>query len=225
MCGRISLYRNTKEVAERFEVEQLELELEEHYNLFPSSPVPVILQGEKRRLTEFKWGLVPWWAVKFGKEWKPRTHARMETLGEKMFAEPFKLRRGLIPLNGYFEFKKSRGTPSIPHYFYRTDQSLFSVAALWEEAKTPEGVLNSFAIVTCPSNAIQANVHSRMPVILDGRDEEDRWLDPANKNVDELADLLTVLPAEKMAGHRAPATVNNARFDTADLIEPAGELP
>ena len=225
MCGRIALYRHTKDVAQRFEIEQLELELTERYNLFPSELVPTIIQGEKRRLSPCKWGLVPFWATKFGKEWKPRTHARMETMTENMFAQSLEARRGLIPLNGYFEFRKRRGKGSVPHYFYCPDQELFSVAAIWEEARTAEGTLASMAIVTCPANEIQARVHPRMPVIFQEKEQEELWLDPAYSNLADLKQLCVTLPQGFMSGHRAPDTVNNAANDSPELIEPEGALP
>ena len=224
MCGRIALYRNTNDVAERFEFEHLELELTAHYNLFPGKMVPAIIQDQKRRLARCKWGLVPFWAMKFGKNWKPRAHARMETMTENMFAQSVETRRCLIPLNGYFEFNKARGKGSIPHYFYRSDQELFSVAAIWESVRTPEGILQSMAIVTCPSNKLNARAHPRMPVIFEDREQEELWLDPGNRNLEELKKLCVTLPDEFMAGHRAPDTVNNAANDFPGLIEPVREL-
>lgn len=225
MCGRIALYRHTQDVARRFEIEQLELELTERYNMFPSEMVPTIIQGEKRRLTHCKWGLVPFWATKFGKEWKPRTHARMETMTENMFAQSVEARRGLIPLNGYFEFKKLRGKGSLAHYFYCPNQALFSVAAIWEEARTEEGTLASMAIVTCPANELQARVHPRMPVIFREKEQEELWLDPGCSGMEDLKRLCVTLPQELMAGHRAPEAVNNAANDGPELIESEGALP
>lgn len=68
MCGRYTLSRSTKEVMERFAVEQVALDLLPRYNIAPSQMVPAIVTADDtRQLEEFKWGLVPFWAKDLNK--------------------------------------------------------------------------------------------------------------------------------------------------------------
>ena len=47
------------------------------------------------------------------------------------FRPAFGKRRCLVPADGFFEWK-AEGRDKRPHYFTRSDGSLFAFAALWE---------------------------------------------------------------------------------------------
>src|SRR6266852_6099856 len=51
------------------------------------------------------------------------------------------------------------------------------------------------SIITTSPNSLLANIHDRMPVILE-RDSYDIWLDPGLKKVDDLRGLLQPYPSE-----------------------------
>jgi putative SOS response-associated peptidase YedK len=69
-----------------------------------------VVQG-KRALVEMRWGLVPFWWSKPLKELRLATfNARVETVTTKpFFREPFKSKRCLMPVSGYFEWQDYAG--------------------------------------------------------------------------------------------------------------------
>ena len=59
-------------------------------------------------------------------------NARGETLEEKpSFSESFRLRRCLIPANGFFEWKRT-GREKRPYYIYSHDEAPMMFAGIWD---------------------------------------------------------------------------------------------
>jgi putative SOS response-associated peptidase YedK len=103
-------------------------------------------------------------------------NARAETVAEKpMFRDSFKKRRCLIPASGYYEWQD---TPSgkQPYYFTRRDGQIITIAGLWSKwmDKAAGTDLHSCTMVVTKPNRIAAEVHDRMPVILEAKDFE-QW--------------------------------------------------
>ncbi|MGE5250942.1 MAG: SOS response-associated peptidase family protein, partial [Bacteroidota bacterium] len=67
---------------------------------------------------------------------------------------------------------------------------------------------------------LMANIHNRMPVILEPEDYA-RWLDPAPQRPESLNPLLRPYPAEKMSAHPISSLVNSPSNDRPELILPA----
>jgi putative SOS response-associated peptidase YedK len=88
------------------------------YNVCPTDPADVVVPNEGARdLVRMRWGLVPFWWSKPLKELRLATfNARVETVTTKpFFREPFRTRRCLLPVSGYYEWENttvSRETPS-----------------------------------------------------------------------------------------------------------------
>ena len=99
------------------------------------------------------------------------------------------------------------------------DHGLFAFAGLWEYWEGQQ-TIHSFTIITTVANKLIADIHDRMPVIIDKADF-DIWLDPTNQNIGQLNTLL--IPNELTALQIYPVStaVNNPRNDTAELIKPA----
>ena len=91
------------------------------------------------------------------------------------------------------------------------DGSPFAFAGLWEQwNETSNGPIETSSTITTDPNELLATVHDRMPVILQPADY-DRWLDPANQNIDELESLLVSYPSEEMSVEEVSTVINNAR--------------
>ena len=95
-------------------------------------------------------------------------NARVETVTTKpFFREAFKQTRCIVLASGYYEWQDTPGGKQ-PHYFTRTDGQVISFAGLWDEWKnraTGETLKSCTMIITEP-NAMVAEVHDRMPVVL-----------------------------------------------------------
>jgi putative SOS response-associated peptidase YedK len=181
----------------------------------------VIHDGEKNRLGELRWGLVPSWASddKIGSK---MINARAETLLEKnAFKALVRRKRALIPADGFYEWKKS-GTSKQPMRITLKDGSLFSMAGLYDTWTAPDGrKISTCTIITTAPNSLMADIHDRMPVILRPEDEAD-WLGRDNDDLDRLMSLLRPHPAENMRAYPVSPIVGNVRNDDPECIK---ELP
>lgn len=77
--------------------------------------------------------------------------------------------------------------------------------------------LRTFTILTTTPNALVAEIHDRMPVILDPS-EYDAWLDPSVEGGAALAALLDAYPAERMLAYPVSTVVNSPRNDGPECI-------
>ena len=115
-----------------------------------------------------RWGLVPKWWSKPLKEMRLATfNARAETVQEKpMFRDAFRRNRCIIPASGYYEWQ-AVGKEKQPHYFTAKDSPILFIAGIWEEWTDRSGTpLRSCAMLITEPNALTAQVHDRMPVLL-----------------------------------------------------------
>ena len=132
----------------------------------PTDKASVIRKGSGGiEVADLRWGLIPSWA-KDPKIGVQCINARAETISEKpSFREAFQKRRCLVPTDGFWEWE-TIGKKKIPWKFTRPDGEEFCMAGLWEAWNSPEGVLETFTIITTSPNELVRSVHDRMPVIL-----------------------------------------------------------
>lgn len=225
MCGRFALYADYGALLERFEIEEAALDqasYEENYNVAPSQQiVAVINDGERNRLGTLRWGLIPSWA-KDEKIGYKMINARAETAAEKpSFRSAFKKKRCLIPANAFYEWKKGQDgkTPMLIHL---EGDELFAFAGLWESWESPEGeVVHSCTILTTQPNAVMADIHDRMPVILDKKAEK-TWLDPNVQDPQLLQKLIKPYEAEVLEAYEVSSAVNSPKNKGQELIRKIG---
>jgi putative SOS response-associated peptidase YedK len=99
----------------------------------------------------------------------------------------------------------------------RLPGSPFGIAGIWENWKEPASGewIRTFAISTTDANALVADIHDRMPVIL-GPADYDRWLgqefDPR--------DLMRSYPAKPMRMWPISTRVNKPENDDPSIVEP-----
>jgi putative SOS response-associated peptidase YedK len=221
MCGRYRLSRRKQLVEEYFDSVGEE-DWSPRYNIAPTQPVPVIRQNPKeprRELSLVRWGLVPFWAKDLSGGAK-MINARSETAATvPAFRDALKLRRCLIPADGFYEWQKT-GKAKQPYCFEVNDGELFAFAGLWDRWKDPSGQwVKSCSILTTTPNAVASAIHDRMPVILD-RTNFDLWLDPGMTNVEAASDLLKPCDAQLMRCYPVSNRINHVANDDAACSTP-----
>jgi putative SOS response-associated peptidase YedK len=219
MCGRFVRNYTSDSISELYQVLPGP-NFQPRFNICPTTTIDTILAREgKRELVPMRWGLVPSWWKKPIKEFKLATfNARVETVAEKpFFRSAFKRTRCLIPASGYFEWQ-AVGKIKQPYYFTaRDDSPILSIAGLWDEWQNPETKepLKSCAMIITEPNKFVAEVHDRMPVLLEPP-QFDAWLDGS-------AGLEILKPAanDKLQRRAVSTRVNSSRTsdDDATLIE------
>ena len=118
------------------------------------------------------WGLHPRWSQD---EHFKLINARSETAAEKpSFRDAFKRGRVVLPVNGWYEWTRVRGTSrKIRHRIGRADDSLLLLGAIAEQRG---GRPETFAVLTTQPRDEISWIHNRQPTILDA-DETAEWLD------------------------------------------------
>jgi len=212
MCGRYVLHSRDKIRLPGVRI--VEVEFEPHYNIAPTQTVLAIADfGEGLEARRVTWGLIPSWST----DGKGFINARAETLEDRpSFSESFRLRRCLIPADGFFEWKRS-GREKRPFYIQSRDESPFMFAGIWDAWNNRGRVIVTCAIITTPANELVAELHNRMPAILQPEVHDD-WLNPATSRVD-LLKMLKPFPASLMKTYQVSSKVNAPDNDTADLLE------
>ena len=205
MCGRFALFRWSPAFAALpgFPADQLP-----HWSISPHAQVLLLRKVEgERRLARVRWGLTPPWLTDLT---KTPAQARAETLAEQpMFREAFRLRRGLLPANGFYEW---RGSARKRPYWLSGEASSLYFAALWEAYPVQGHVYLSAAVVT------QAAANQRRPLILDAAGQE-AWLDP-DTPLDQLQALLTS-PQPPLRERVLANLVNDPKLDAPECLTPA----
>jgi putative SOS response-associated peptidase YedK len=194
------------------------------YNAAPSQELLVIRQNHKtgeRSLDLLKWGLIPHWCSDPRGGRRP-INAKAESVSRlPTFSDAYALRRCIVPVDGFFEWRATRGANRKQSYaIAMKDGSPFGLAGLWEnwcDPNTGEWE-RTFAIITVPSNELVAQIHNRMPAILDPK-SYGRWLslepDPR--------DLLITYSSEPMTMWPISTRVNKPENDDPSILDRAAE--
>lgn len=179
MCGRFALFRWSPALAA---LPGFPPRLEPRWNIAPGQQVLLLRAGaDEREAALVHWGLTPAWLSDLS---RAPAQARAETLAEQpLFREAFRARRGLLPVNGFYEW---RGPRRRPFWMSSAELPLLSMAALWETYPVGERVYLSAAVVTVAAGS------QRRPLLLDAAGEA-LWLDPA-ASAEALQALLAAPP-------------------------------
>lgn len=225
MCGRFVLHHPSSLLRQWYEAVRVP-EMGARYNIAPGAPVHVLrATPQEREIAALRWGFIPSWAD--DPSCVPMLHnARGETVAEKpMFRQAFRLRRGLIPASGFYEWKTGTGQKHRrPFYLSLRDGAPMSFAAVWDRFAAPDGsTIETCAIVTVKANTLIEPIHHRMPVLLD-RAAWPLWLDAATPVATLLA-LLQPFPAERMQMWEVTDAINSLHADGPALPLPAAASP
>ena len=223
MCGRSSLTKTEKELEKRFNSTFYSDDLERYnpipnYNVTPTTMMPVITNLQPNKFQLYRWGLIPFW-TKDIKKIGNTINAKIETLDEKpMFKNLVNRQRCIVPMDGFFEWKKMSGKDTQPYYISLKDQEIFSVAGLWDSWKNPDGnIIFSYTIITMPANEFMSHLNDRMPAILTPETEK-LWLTD-NVSTSQILDVLCQYESSQMHCHPVSKKIGNVREKGKELIE------
>lgn len=223
MCGRSSLTKTEKELEQRFGASFYSDELLRYnplpnFNVAPTHYHPVITEDDIQHLQLFKWGLVPFWA-KDEKIGSKMINAKIETILEKpAFKSIAQTQRCLVPFDGFYEWKLYPDKHREPYRITVYNGEIFSVAGLWSSWQAPNGeIVKTFTLITQPPNQKMAEIHNRMPAILNKSDEA-AWLDKGLSGTEALQ-LIMPFPDDEMQIYRVSDRINKVSNNDSDLIK------
>lgn len=219
MCGRFTLATPKEDISALLPEVELDQYVYPRFNIAPTQTVAVLTEREPNKLVPLRWGLIPSWAKDTTTGYK-MINTRAETIGEKpYFRNLMTGSRCIILADGFFEWKM---TPNgkIPYYFRLKDESLFGFAGLWDRWRDSVGrETRSCTIITTTPNELVAEVHNRMPVMVDPANFRS-FLLPADTNNPRYPFLSVQFPAIRMKCYPVGKLVNNVANDSADLLRP-----
>ena len=225
MCGRARLSSDVSEIKLVFSIpsERPTPNIPANWNAAPTEDLPVVRYdntADGRRLDVMRWGLVPFWAKDI-KVIFSNINAKAETIDTRpAFREAFTRRRCLVPFDCFYEWKKL-GKEREPYAVALADRRLMAMAGLWETWRSPAGErVRSFTIVTTAPNALLAELHDRMPVILAPKDWP-TWLGESPAGPEQLKALLKPYPAQDLITWRVDKRVGDPKNKDPSLIEPS----
>lgn len=212
MCGRFVLFTTGHDLVEA--VSQLPGVTDvatpdgtppPRYNIAPTNQVPLIRIAESAaQIDSARWGLLPTW--KKDEDGPPLFNARGETVAEKpSFRAAFKERRGLMVLDGYYEWHEKKP------YFVAPAEGLLYAAALWETGLDKL----STTMVTTESHGDIAWLHHRLPLFL-REDEVEQWVSGTPEEALEL--VAPSRRANDLLWRPAAQEVGNVRNEYAELV-------
>ncbi len=220
MCGRYQLRqlhrwteiaRHRLGVAIEASLPSAEVEGYERYIIAPQQDVLVYLDG---RLQPLRWGLVPPWA-EAEQGYNGFINARAETVATKAsFKQAFRHGRCLVPADGFYEWQsREGGGAKQPYKIELTSGEPFAFAGIAERNGT-------FAILTCETNALTAQLHHRMAVMLPAEHWAE-WIDRRTPP-ERLAGLLRPYAADEMRAVPVSTLVNKPGNEGPEVGEPIG---
>lgn len=243
MCGRVNISSPPDRLARLFEAD---LAPDAAAGWEPRGKVALghtIFGVERRRsddgepggplvLDRYHWALVP----RQQRQWptgKPKYfNAKVETLSETWpFRGPLAASQTLaVPVDGFYEAEwRGDGTKTgRSFYFSRRDGKLIVLAGLyelWQDPALGDGPdvwRRSCTVLTCTPNSDVADIHPRMPVILDERQWR-KWLAADAVAANELGILLRPAPDGLLLRRLVEKRPGKAR--TAVRPVPAAEKP
>ncbi|AXH14592.1 SOS response-associated peptidase [Malaciobacter mytili] len=213
MPGRVSIYNDIlfKKDAKEFIRNDLIQKLNSNYNIAPTMPIPTLLNDGTYLYTHF--GFLPSWAREKS---SMNINARSESIFEKItFREAFKFRRCIIPINGFFEWKKEE---KIPYYVSSLKSDYLALAGIWDEwfDKKLNQKIITVALITCEANEKLAPIHHRMPIVLE-KEEFSLWLN--SSNLQEVIKLFKVYKSENTNIYEVSTNVNKVLYNQKDCIK------
>lgn len=206
-----------------------------NHNTAPTESAWIIRADDDGALTaaEAKWWLTPYWS----KVPTPRYatfNARAETLTtSRTFREPFRRRRCLVPVSGFYEWRK-RLQPGLfgddagdstsgtgQPYYVRPRHGAMLLAGVWDRWRRGETIFDSFAVVTTAASEKLAFLHHRQPLLLAATDAR-VWLDAAEDSGGLAGLLAPRVPVELLV---APVSrqVGDARNKERRCAAPVGD--
>jgi putative SOS response-associated peptidase YedK len=224
MCGRYRLSAKECYLRDHFGLDD-DPPWTPRWNIAPTQQIATIRQHRsepKRIFGLMRWGLIPYWAKEPSIGLKT-INAVSETAAEKpAFRDAMKLRRCLIPADGFYEWKRFGPKEKQPYNFGMADDSSFAFAGLWERWRDQDdAAIETCTILTTKPNWQLADVHDRMPVILRVEDY-DLWLDPGITDAKRVADCLRPFEAALMKKYPVSPRVNRSENDDQEC---AREIP
>jgi putative SOS response-associated peptidase YedK len=182
MCGRINVSDNE---GVRILLESLGMSTwptrDPRYNIAPTQTLDVVQLQDTLTLVPMSWGISMSLPGKKGMVTRRIQNSRDDKLWSSRLWKPLiEAQRVLVPVNGFYEWKRENGKPVAAYYITPTNASAMFFAGLYKQAQD-ESALPEVSIITTAANDAMSLVHDRMPVMLLSDNEAMAWLQDGDR--------------------------------------------
>jgi len=196
MCGRVIRTTPVDVLEQLFGLTSHPAELRDRWNLAPTDPIPVVRTPHV--LEVVRWGL----------EMPDRRHTGINAKSENLlrrYGDALRDRRCVVLVDAFYEWR-TIGRQKYPFLIHRQDGFPMPMAGIHDG--------QGCAIITKPAQGVVAELHARMPVLLE-RDQLDPWLLGTMHDASAMMDAanangLTMFPVSQR--------VNSVKNDDPSLI-------
>ncbi len=190
MFDRYSIAATPQQLRDHFSVD-VPSHYKKYYNAGPTHLLPVITHHNPEGLSFFYWGAIPQW-IKNKNISEKLINVRAETIQDKPVLKKKMMRfRCLIPIDGFYCWKKISKKSAIPYRFFSRNKELLAMAGLWEEFEDEqEETHHTFSIITTQSNKQVQPINERMPLLLN-KEMRKIWLNKESTE-NELLGMLRI---------------------------------
>lgn len=232
MCGRFVATTAPQQLALLFDAELRDVDSARfvaNYNVAPTTQVLTLScesdddASAARVLRRAHWGLLPSWSKDRSRA-ASMINARSESLTEKPSFRPLlAAHRCAVIVDGYYEWRTVGVDPTVkqpkqPYFIRSSDSTPLAIAGLWTTWQDPlrnHTEVRSCSLITIAPNEQLAEIHDRMPCILDG-DALDEWL----ASPEAPLHVLQTADNDRLVAVTVATAVNNVRNKGAELIVP-----
>ncbi len=214
MCGRFSLATSKEKLQQQLPFVETVETVRVSYNIAPTQHAYVVTNDQPERMQYITWGLVPHWSND-GYNSGRLINARKESIETKpSFRIPIRKRRCFIPADSFYEWRRE-GVRKIPYRIFAKDGSLLMFAGVWDVWYKGDYGLKTFSIITTVPNFEMSGIHTRMPVLLQTREEQKAWLE--SEDLDEILPMLKTPVDGTLEMYRVSELVNSVNNNSPDL--------
>lgn len=223
MCGRFSISPKKQSIPkDLLKKPPFQIEIDFSHNVAPTQLAPIITNLAPDSISQLHWGLVPPWS-KDGKLNGKMINARAEGIFAKpSFRMAIRKKRCLVLADSFYEWRKE-GKRKKPYRILPKNEEMMTFAGIWEEWTQGSKSVKTFSIITCAANRDVADLHDRMPVILNTPEQREAWL--SEQTIDQIEKLLQPPAAGYLKMYRISELVNSPSYNTADIHEQVYDPP
>lgn len=214
MFKRYVLFSNPDSFSKGFDVVQSDtIKGLPNYNVVPGSSMPIIVSGLSRdhHLVNAKWD-----GSLFNLTSNQTSLTSVSIRKSPVLLKAFQRKRCIIPMNGYYDWKKITDSIQIPFYFRILNSDVFGVAGIYE---TDQNGSFCFIPIETRANEIVEPLSDTMPAVI-ADDFQNKWLDPLFPQPDQLHDLLTPHKTIDMSSYRVTLRESDVTSNSKELIQP-----
>ena len=172
------------------------------------------MNEDPSRVRFLNWGLIPA-DSKDGINDGRLINARMETISSQpSFRMPIRTKRCLILADSYYDWN-DKGLKKYPYRIVPHNKSLMVIAGIWDTWGKGEFLINSFSAITTKSNGMVQKIANRMPVVIETKEEQIRWL--SDLTLKESLAMLHPPKEDFLNVYRITEKANSSKYNASDL--------